>query len=145
MSKLSDSSTEVERELTGFCNFSAAGLAINAAAATSFKTTSAYSYLVDGVFKNKAALAAQAFSTGHSVQPVNTTAYYVVALDTLGGVTTTQGFVTVPDVGNGMVPVGIIKVVTNGATTFTANTTALDAVGLTVTYFDVSVLPSSNP
>lgn len=98
------------------------------------------------------------------VQPVSTTVYYVVALDVSGNVGVFQGtyagqsVAAVPGVhaafyGNGglptipytYTPIGIIKVVTNGSTTFTAATTALDAAGVTVTYTDVTTLPSTLP
>lgn len=146
MAKLSDATTEAERELTGYCNFTAGGLTINAASAATFKSAAAYSYLNDGIFKAKAALSAQAFTPGHAVQPFSTVAYYVVALDAAGAVSTTQGFGVVPDVASELTPIGIVKVVTNNNTTFTPGTTALDAAGITASYFDVSVLPAKpNP
>ncbi len=49
----------------------------------------------------------------------------------------------IPDEPNGYTAIGAIKVATAAATTFTPGTTLLDAVGITATYFDVSVLPES--
>jgi hypothetical protein len=154
MTTLRDSITEAERELIGYASFTAGILTINAAGAATFKSTNAYIYTVDGVFKSKAALAAQAFSAGHAAQAVGVTQYYVVGLDALGNVTTYQGaeetFIqlgvpttvpTYPDVPNGITPIGIIKVVAT-AVPFVPGTTPLDTVGLTVSYFDVSVIPS---
>lgn len=144
MAKLSDTNYEGDRELIGTRNQTAAVLAINAASAATFKTTSAYVYLVDGVFKAKTALAAQAFSTGHAAHAIGVTGYYVVGLDAAGAVTTTQGLGALPDVANGVCPVGIIKVVANSVA-FVPGTTALDNAGLTVTYTDIAVLPSVAP
>lgn len=144
MSQLKDSVSEVERELIGFANFTAATLAINAAAALTFKTTSAYSFIVDGIFKTKTALAAQAFTAGHAAQAIGQTGYYVVGLDAALAVTTYQGIGFLPDVPNGVTPVGIIKIVSVSAA-FTPGVSALDLAGTTATYFDISCLPSVAP
>lgn len=96
------------------------------------------------------------------VQPISTTVIYVIAVNAAGTVAVVQGsyagqsITFLPDLskivtGAGGVPaepegytaIGAIKVVTNGSTTFTPATTALDAAGLTVTYFDISTLPMS--
>ena len=96
------------------------------------------------------------------VQPALTTVIYVVALNKGGTVAVVQGSydgqsVTfkpdlgkiligdgdIPDEPAGYTAIGAIKVATAAATTFTPGTTLLDAAGVTVTYFDVSVLPES--
>lgn len=104
--------------------------------------------------------AAQFLVTGLSgffIQPISTIVYYVVCLDALGNVFTVQGtfagqqltlngmpnFVVqngdVPDVDKTtLCPIGLIKIATNASTTFTVGTTALDAAGLVVTYFDLA-------
>lgn len=99
------------------------------------------------------------------VQPISTTVYYVVALDVAGNVAVIQGgyagqvvtgvpgyFQTFTSAGGvpqalpaTLTPIGILKVVTNASATFTAGTTLLDAAGVTVTYTDVSVLPTTAP
>src|SRR5213592_4569153 len=91
MTALSNLDSKTSRTAHGYRNMSAAALAINAASAATFKTTSAYAYLSDGIFKAKTALAAQAFSAGHAVQAAGTTLYYTVGLDAAGTVTTYQG------------------------------------------------------
>jgi hypothetical protein len=165
MATLRDVNDEIGRELHGYRNLSAATLAINAGGAATFKTTGAYAYLSDGVFKAKAALAAQAFSAGHAVQPIGQTMFYAVGLDAAGNVNTYQGAPasanaqsaavqlgqtalsvpgSIPDLPNGVTAVGLIKVVTTTAA-FTAGVTALDAAGITATFYDVSVLPSVAP
>lgn len=93
-----------------------------------------------------------------SAQPANTTSYLVLALNAAGTVKVVQGLYTgqiplvgmnvggqakVPDVPDGFVPFGMIKVVT-GATTFTPITDALDKASVTFTFYDLSVLPSSD-
>lgn len=93
------------------------------------------------------------------VQPISTTVYYVVMLDASGNVGVIQGgyagqTITVnnqpyvsnggmPTMPDGYTPIGVIKVATNGSTTFTPATTALDAAGVTATYFNVSTLPTA--
>jgi hypothetical protein len=118
------------------------GLAINAALAATFKTLNAISYLSDGIFKAKAALAAQAFTAGHATLNAGQVGYFVVALDGSGAVSTIQGIGTVPDVANGLTAIGIIKITVNSST-FVPGTTALDAGTITPVYLDVSVLPSN--
>lgn len=141
MARLSDIQSESVRELMGNFCLSACTLAINAASAATFKTTGTTTYTSDGHFKTKAALSAQAFSIGHSGLAIGGTGYYVVALDPDGTVKTFEGIGRLPDVDNGYTPIGYIKVVATSAS-FVPGTTALDNAGLTVTFKDVSVLPS---
>jgi hypothetical protein len=97
------------------------------------------------------------------VQPAGTTVYYLLCVNAAGTVAVVQGSYAGQSVsyapgdpskvlvGTGNVPVepagytafGLIKVVTNAATTFTPGTTALDNGGLTVTYFDLARVPSN--
>jgi hypothetical protein len=142
MSKLNDLENRALRDLIGNSNETAAGLAINLAAAATFKTASAINYTVDGVYRTKPALAAQAFTAGHASVAIGATSYFVVSLNFTGQVFTAQG-ATIPDVPSNLTPIGIIKVQAVSAV-FTPNTTALDAAGLTVTYFDIKSLPSPN-
>lgn len=105
------------------------------------------------------------------VQPAGTTVYYTLSVNAAGTISVAQGtyagqkagtdpavgvgpaynqgtsFIgngAVPDVPAGYTAFGVIKVVTAGAATFTAGTTALDAANVTASYFDVMVLPSGN-
>lgn len=183
MPKLSDLPLIAAR-LIGTENLSKAVLAINAAAATTVKTTNAINYMIDGILYTKAALAAQALSAlagsdfspainytqpnggvGFYVQPINTTVYYVFYVNAAGTVKVVQGTYDgqplaptgqgsvgksmVPDapdqiVGTGgWCPFGMVKVVTNGATTFTPGTDALDKAGCTFTFYDIAVLPAT--
>ena len=53
----------VARAIGSLC-LTKATLAINAGSAATFKSTGTITYLIDGAFKTKAALSAQAFSSG---------------------------------------------------------------------------------
>ena len=113
MAKLSGVNYESLRELLGNFCLTACTLAINAASAATFKTTGTTTYTVDGRFRTKAALAAQAFSpipgTVHSGLAIGQTGYYVVGLDAAGAVRTFEGIGALPDVADGFTPIGIIK------------------------------------
>ena len=95
------------------------------------------------------------------VQPVSTKVIYVVALNAAGTVAIVQGSFAgqkivhnddlskvgngtgdIPQEPDGYTAIGFFEVATNGATTFTPGTTALNAAGVTVVYTDVSVLPA---
>ena len=150
--------------------FSKPVLAINAAAAATVKTTNAIDYMVNGVIFQKAALAAQSIAVTHDargntstgyVQPVSTTVYYTIGLNSAGTVCVVQSdflgrnlalvAAGTSAVGNGLpvdapdgfTTVGVVKITTNASTTFTAGTTALDAAGITAVYFDVGVMSAA--
>lgn len=57
--------------------------------------------------------------------------------------TSARGNGLIADTPDGYTNVGVIKIVTNGTATFTAGTTALDAAGITASYFDIAVLPTT--
>jgi hypothetical protein len=168
MPKVSDLTLQPMRHLVGYANLTKVTLAINAASAPTVKTTGTTTYVNGGIYYTKAALAAQsiAIANGYGpygsngyVQPVSSTVYYPIALDALGNVYLYQGTYagqaisgqtwlgdgSVPDISPTLTPIGLIKVATNSSTTFTPGTTALDAAGLTVTYFDLALLPAMNP
>jgi hypothetical protein len=172
MSRISQVQHAHIRNLLANVCLTKATLAINAGGAATIKTTGTTTYTNDGVLLTKAALAAQALTVDATVQarlsgqatfyvqPVSSTVYYVVGLDAAGNVRVFQGTYVGyvgpggnPVIGDGLVPedigsytpIGMIKIVTNGATTFTPATTALDAAGLTVTFYDLALLPSANP
>ena len=157
MSYLADLFKASERVFAGNRNFAPWTLAINAATAPTVKTTTAINYTIQGQAYVKAILAAVALVAPalvpFYVQPVSTTVYYVLTVNAAGLV---QCYMSnfagrrfllngMPVKGDGSYADGIpntefvfggIKVVTNGATTFTPATTALDAAGLTVTFQD---------
>lgn len=182
--KLGDINNGPIRAGLGYRNNTRAVLAINAASAATVKTTSAIDYTNNGVYKNKAALSAQSLVpagymfnwqgnavSAFYVQPISTTVYYVIALDSSGNVNVVQGNYSgqklsndptvgvgqsvagatwvgdgsVPDIPAGLTPIGMLKVATNASVTFTPGTTLLDAAGVTVTYSDLELLPEGKP
>lgn len=170
MSKLQDITSGPVRDLMSGAVFTKGVLAINAASAATVKTTNAIVFSVNGVMYSKAVLSAQSIAVTHNsfgnaggsfVQPAGTTVFYTLGLDASGTVSVTQGSFAgqdlstlnggtsargsglIPDSPAGATPFGVIKVVTNASTTFTPGTTALDAAGLTVSYFDINSLPQS--
>lgn len=158
MSYLADYYSVASRALLGNRETVPYVLAINAAAAATVKTTTAINYTINGAPFTKAILAAQVLAAPllvpFYVQPVSTTVYFILTVNAAGVVQTYQSnFAGRRFLLNGM-PVkgdgsyadgipgteyvfGVIKVITNGATTFTPATTALDAAGLTVTFTDL--------
>lgn len=177
MAALKDITNGILRRALGNSNLVKAVLAINLGGAATVKTTNALSYTIDGIYYTKAALAAQAITVTHDkdgnpvggqnlpkyVQPINTTAYYLLCVNAAGTIAVVQGSYAgqsqaYPDLqristGTGDVPqepvgytaFGLIKVATNGVATFDPATTALDAAGLTVSYFDLEYVPTANP
>lgn len=177
MSALRDVSNGIIRKALGNSCLSKITLAINAAGAATVKNTGTITYTIDGIFYTKAALAAQALTVTHDcfgnpvggqnlskyVQPVLTTAYYLICLNAAGTVAVVQGnyagqSLAFPDLqrivtGTGDIPqepagytaVGMLKVALAGAATFDPATTLLDAANVTVTYYDLEFVPSANP
>ena len=60
-----------------------------------------------------------------------------------GGYLRLQNSPLIPDLPDGCAPVGVIKVVATGAD-FVPGTTALDAAGITATYFNLSSIPANS-
>lgn len=97
------------------------------------------------------------------VQPAGTTAYLLLCLNAAGTLAVVQGSylgqsLAFPDLSKvltgtgaigvepaGYTAIGLIKVVTAGAATFTPGTTALDAANVTATYYDLTDVPSVAP
>ena len=143
MGELANLSQQTIRNTVGNMVFSKGGLAELASPGAAVRTTAAVAFSNGGLMYSKAAIASQALSG--TVVPISTTAYFVLSLDASGNVTVNQGTGALPDVADSLTPFGIIKVVTNGSTTFTPGTTATNAAGVTVTFYDVSLLPATAP
>jgi hypothetical protein len=142
-------SYNIEQANSGFASLTAAGLAEGTNANT-FKTVNTLAFTNNGVFKSKAATDNLAFSTGTAL--ANSQAcLFAVWINASGTVTTTQG----PIVASGdpcPVPtqatvnvtlVGLIKVTTSSAATFTPGSTDLSASGITDDFYDCMVMPGS--
>lgn len=133
----------------GYLSFSSAALAEGTNANT-FKTTATLTYTANGVFASKGATDNLAFSSGATVVPASSACLFAVWINASGTVTTTQGPIVgaaedcpVPTTVGGLTLVGLIRVVTDGSTTFTAGSTDLGAAGITDTYYNCSVMPGA--
>ncbi len=173
MPYISDVNDQASRYLLANRVFSRPVLAINAAGAATVKTTNAIDYCVNGVIAQKAALSAQAITVTHDPRGTSTgyvvpanggvplTVYYTIGLNAAGTVcivqsdfagrdlslfyagTSAKGSGMIADTPDGYTPIGVVKIVTNGTATFTAGTTLLDAAGITASFFDIAVLPTT--
>ena len=113
-------------------------------------------FSIDGVFKTLAPVDNQAFTAGHTNLTTNQICVFGVYTNATNTVSTQQGTiintvdlgvtkaVELPPlpIGSSSVLIGMVKVQTTNAATFTPGTTNLNAANLTVTYYDVSVVPS---
>jgi len=101
MSRLSDITSAAVKNLLANRVMNTAVLAINGAGAATIKTTGTTHYTINGLFKSKAALAAQSIAPTHNQmgveqpggyqQPTGTTVYYLVCYDAAGAVKVVQG------------------------------------------------------
>jgi hypothetical protein len=133
--------------LTGLLNrcFGICGLVI-ATTSTKIKTATAVDYTINGLNYQKAATDNITITAG-AVQAISTFCKYLVSVDAAGTVTTTKGndgttaaLALLSDLPANNAPLGYFQIATNGSTTFTAGTTALDAAGITDTYVDLGAI-----
>jgi hypothetical protein len=135
---------------SGFVSLSAAGVAEGTNANT-YKTTNTLTYTSNGVFKSKGATDNVAFTSGIGTVPPSSAALYAVWIDGSGNLSNTRGPVVaagepcpVPTPGAAnLTLVGLIKVTTDGSTTFTPGSTDLSNAGVTDVYMDCMVMPGS--
>lgn len=113
-----------------------------------------FDFMIDGILYNKGDAATVLPLSAGTVQPVDTTCLYLMQIDKDGTVTSTQGLPvlnTALAAGSKLLqwptpsddaqcPFGAVKVKTV-AVTFTPGTTALDASGITETYYDLAMVP----
>lgn len=142
-------SYNIEQANSGFASLTAAGLAEGTNSAT-FKTVNTLAFTNNGVFKSKAATDNLTFSTGTALA-ASQACLFAVWINASGTVTTTQGPIVasgdpcpVPTQATANVTlVGLIKVTTSSAATFTPATTDLSATGITDEFYDCMVMPGS--
>jgi hypothetical protein len=142
-------SYNIEQSNSGYLSLTAAGLAEGTNANT-FKTTNTLAFTSNGVFKSKAATDNLTFNTGTALGN-SQACLFGVWITATGTVSTTQGPIVaagdpcpVPSqVTAGTTLVGLIKVTTSSAATFTPGSTDLSASGVTGTYFDCMDMPGS--
>ena len=142
-------------EANGGClTLTAAGLGESSGTAAKIKSTATATYTIDGVFKALSANDSLAFSSGHTTVPASSACLFAVwadgSADSETAVSTTQGPIVgaadvcpVPPLASGKALLGLVKVVTNGSTTFVPGTTDLGASGVTDSYYDCMTMPGS--
>lgn len=142
-------SYNIEQANSGFLSLTAAGLAEGTNANT-FKTANTLTFTNNGVFKSKSATDNLAFSTGTALA-ASQACLFAVWISSGGTVTTTQGPIVaagdpcpVPTAAaSNLTLVGLIKVTTSSAATFTPGSTDLSATGITGAYYDCMDMPGS--
>jgi hypothetical protein len=142
-------SYNIEQSNSGYLSLTAAGLAEGTNANT-FKTANTLTFTNNGVFKSKAATDNLTFSTGTALGN-SQACLFAVWITTGGAFTTTQGPIQaagdpcpVPSqVTANTTLVGLIKVTTSSAATFTPGSTDLSATGITGAYFDCMDMPGA--
>jgi hypothetical protein len=142
-------SYNIEQANSGFLSLTAAGLAEGTNSAT-FKTTNTLTFTNNGVFKSKAATDNLALSTGTALA-ASQACLFAVWINTSGTTTTTQGPIVaagdpcpVPTQSTANVTlVGLIKITTSSAATFTPGTTDFSASGITDDFYDCMDMPGS--
>jgi hypothetical protein len=127
-------------------------LAIGSTSKAAVKNTAAFSYALNNIIK--AVAAGETAFTDLTVQPVLTTAYYALWVDSAGTLSITNGTpVLTASITSTMFPVlpadqitkqlvGAVKIVLASTATFTPATTLLDATNLTATYYNVVRYPT---
>ena len=136
-----------------FCKGNA-GLAIGDGAKTGpaivGKDSLGLTYCIDGIDYYKDDAAAVCPLTAAAVQAVSTTCMYLIQIDADGTVTSVKGTevatggddaLYIPPAAAGKCPIGAVKIVTDSTHTFTPGTTALDAAGITETYYNLTPVP----
>jgi len=134
---------------SGFLSLTAAGLAEGTNSGT-FKTVNTLTFTNNGVLKSKAATDNLVFNTGTALGN-SQACLFAVWIDGSGNVTTTQGPIVaagdpcpVPSQTTANVTlVGLAKVTTSSAATFTPGTTDLSASGITDVFYDCMDMPGS--
>lgn len=130
---------------------SAAGLAIGTVSNVKVKIVNTVTYLSGGIFKSKASAEVAFTDTTHDIAADASNvkeAMYLLTLDAAGAATLTMGAIAtgsgnakLPERPSSGTPIGAVRVaVAAGATMFDANTNALNAAHLTVTYYDYGYL-----
>ena len=134
--------------VSGYAAFTSGALAIGTTTGT-FKTASTVTFINNGIFKSKGATDNLAFSTGHTNLAASQACLFGIWLDASGNVTTNQGPIVtagddcpVPLLKSGYTLIGLIKVSTSSAQTYTVGTDAL-GTGNTAAYTNCSVMPGS--
>ena len=113
-------------------------------------------YVIDGVFNQLAPSNNVAFSSGHTALAANQECFFALWVSANNAISTTQGkivnvtdlstsggkvTVPFPDVIAGGALIGLVKIKTQGAATFTPNTTALNATNVVNNILNCNAMP----
>lgn len=114
-------------------------------------------FVIDGVFNTVAANNNVAFSSGHTALAAGCACLFALWVNSVGTFSTTQGGIVdtaslSAGTGQKVIPlpasiadnalVGLVKVKTAGAATFTPGTTNCNATNVTCTFYDTSRMPT---
>jgi hypothetical protein len=83
--------------------------------------------------------------TGTTI-PVSSFKWWLAVIDSSGTVTAvegTNGKNVLPEIPDGKVPIGAVKIATNSSVTFIPGVTSLNLTGITDTYYDLSCVPAA--
>ncbi len=125
--------------------FTTGGLAIGSTT-TSFQTANTLQYSIAGIAYSKTAADSPVLTAAQ--QAAGTYCLYLLSINSAGTMAVTKGesrttdTAVLPALPASSAPFGAIKIATAGATTFTFGTTALNAGGITATYYNLSSMPS---
>ena len=144
-------SYNIEQVNSGFMALSSGAFSAGTNAGT-FQNTATITYTSNGIFASKAATNNVALSAGHAAIPPGRSAVFALWLNASGtyfssmGATVEAGELAPVPVapGNNLTLVGLVKVTTSSATTFTPGTTAFGAAGVTSTFFNVMLPPGTS-
>ena len=142
-------SYNIEQANSGYLSLTAAGLAEGTNSAT-FKTVNTLTFTSNGIFKSYAATDNLTFTAGTGLA-ASQACLFAVWITGAGAVSTTQGPIVaagdpcpVPtQVTANTTLVGLIKVTTSSAATFTPGTTDLSASGITDVFSDCMDMPGT--
>lgn len=135
----------------GYLCLSTAGLVIGSSSTLKVKIANTVTYLSAGIFKSKTTAEVAFTTTTHNITASTSAvqeACYLLTLDASGTPTLTMGTIAsgagtalLPAVPAGGSVIGYVRVaVAAGATSFAANSDALSASHLTVTYYNMAFL-----
>jgi len=146
--------TTYDKLLAQFKNkcLAAGGVAMSVGTTDQLKTVNTLTYVIDGKLYTKAAAdPVGAWTLGHTGLGNSEEAYYLLCVNAAGTFSTVEGTIVAagagcvpPDLPVDVAPVALLKVVTGAGGVFVPDTTALNDVGITVTYTDISELVASN-
>lgn len=128
----------------------AAGLAIGTGDNKKVKVVNTVTYLFNGVFKSKTTAEVAFTATTHDIAAnanVGQEAQYFICVDGSGTLSIVMGAIAnsgaslMPEIPANLTVIGVVKIlVAAGSTKFTANSDALNAGHLTVTYTDLGMV-----